>query len=98
MGTDMTMDSKPGIKIDSKPGTKIDLNDLPFRLSKVQSACLYLHTWQRENCRRLGANAGARQCRGGCQLPSVGQVEIRAGVKHTTAQAARKRVVARCGC
>lgn len=70
---------------------------LPFPISNVQRACLYLHDWQRQNCCQLrigqnGVGKNARRCQGGCEMPSVGMVEIGAGVRHNAAQRARKRI------
>ena len=74
---------------------KTEVTDLPFRVNNVQRACLYLRDWQRENCGQLGTGPNARRCGGGCEMPSVGMVEIGAGVRHNAAQRARKRIKAR---
>ena len=70
----------------------LDGGTLPITLNKVQRACLYLHEWQQENCSRLGLDPNAPRCRWGCQLPSIGQVEQYAGIKHNVAQRARKLI------
>ena len=67
---------------------------LPIPLTRLQQACLYLHEWQQTQCGRLCVGPGAAHCGQRCQLPSVGMTQRYAGVRHTTAQRARKLIAA----